>query len=78
MQINGFKYCYKTLTILFNIHLFAHSEVASSNANAKSFNCTVKWFQLLLFNTNNSIQHYSSICKYKHMMNTIPYPLGIK
>ena len=32
-QLNGFKYCYLTLIILFNIdHLFAYSEVAKNNA----------------------------------------------
>ena len=32
-QLIGFKYCYLTLIILFNInHLFAHSEVVSSVA----------------------------------------------
>ena len=24
--------------------------------------CRVKWFQVLLFNTNNFIQHYSFVC----------------
>ena len=37
--INGFKYYYQTLIILFNIiHLFTH-----------------RWFQVLLCSTNNSI-----------------------
>ena len=32
-QLNGFKYCYLTLIILFDItHLFAHSEVVASIA----------------------------------------------
>ena len=32
-QLNGFKYCYLTLIILFHINnLFAHSEVVTSTA----------------------------------------------
>ena len=35
VQLNGFNYCYLTLTILFDInHLFAHSEVVRSIANS--------------------------------------------
>ena len=41
---NGFKYCYFLLKW---IHVFL--------CNTSSSICTVKWFQLLLFPTNNSI-----------------------
>ena len=45
-QLNSFSYCNRTLIILFNInHLFADSEVVTS----------------IVFNANNSIQHYSFI-----------------
>ena len=46
-QLNGFNYCDLMLIFLFNINcLFADRK---------------KWFQVLLFNTNYSIQHYSFI-----------------
>ena len=54
-----------TLIILLNtIHSFAHSQVVPSIAILyQYFNLgTVKEFQVLLFNTNNSIQHHSFIC----------------
>ena len=58
-QLNGFKYYYITLIILFNINLFAHTQ----------------WFQVLhtvklLFNTDNSIQHliHLQTVKYFHIL----------
>ena len=44
---NGFKYFYQTKIIQFTIDFCL---------------CTVKSFQVLLFNTNYSIQHYSFVC----------------
>ena len=46
-QLNGFKYCYLTLIIQFNI-IPLH---------------TRKWFEVLLFITNNSIKHQSFVYK---------------
>ena len=48
-QLKGFKYCYPTVIILFNIsHLFAHSSRVSNIDTYCLY--TVKWFQLCLFN----------------------------
>ena len=42
VQLNGFKYSYLTLIILFNIiHLFALCEVVSSIVYTNSFICTM-------------------------------------
>ena len=46
-QLNDFNHCRFTQIILFDIyHLFAQ----------------MNWLQVLLFNANYSIQHYSLIC----------------
>ena len=40
-QLNGFKYYYQTLIILFDMdHLFGHCEVVSSIAHTNSLICT--------------------------------------
>ena len=57
------------LIILFNIHLFTDSEaVTSITIQHYSFNSTlflhlhtIKWFQVLLCITNNSIKHQSFV-----------------
>ena len=60
-QLNGFKHCYLIRIILFTIdHLFAHNEGLQEllfNTNSVQFIRlhTVKCFQVLLCNTNNSI-----------------------
>ena len=47
-QLKDFKYCYSTLIILLNItHSFTH---------------TVKCFQVLLYNANNSTKYQSFVC----------------
>ena len=46
VQLNGFSYCYLTLIISISIICLQ----------------IVKWLQVLLFNTNYSIQHYSFTC----------------
>ena len=78
-----FEYCYLALMILFYIdHLFADTEIVTIAIQPLLLHwtlfihlCTVKWFQVflcntnnsikefqvLLFNTNYSIQHYSFI-----------------
>ena len=48
-RLDSFNYCSQTLLILFNINQYWCLQ-------------TVKWLQVLLFNTNYSIQHYSFIC----------------
>ena len=63
LSIYSFNYCYLTLIILCNIkHLFVGGEVIISIAIQQKFNSTlfihlytVKWSQVVLFNTNNSI-----------------------
>ena len=62
-QLKYTKYCYSTLIILFNtIYSFVHYQMVSSIAMLYQFNfCTVKVYQILLFNSNNSIQHYSFV-----------------
>ena len=57
IQLNSFNYFYLTLIILFNInHLFSHSQMFPSIAiPIFQFRDTVEGFQVLLFNTNNSI-----------------------
>ena len=64
-QLNGFKYFYLTLIILFNInHLFAHTDVVSSIANTNSFICTqfshfecYYLVQIILYDTIHSFAH---------------------
>ena len=57
------KICYEILRILFN--------------NYYLFAADWKWLQVLLFNTNNSIHHYSFVCtqlndsKYYNLLLTI-------
>ena len=63
-QLNSFKYCSGTLIILFNInHLFTQSG-GFKYCYLKliiQFKHTVKEFKVLLFDKNNSIQHYKFI-----------------
>ena len=59
-RLNGFNYCYVTLIILFIInHLFADGDgiisIAIFNSILPIHLQTVKWFQVLLCITNNSI-----------------------
>ena len=65
-QWSDYEYCYSTQIFLFNIsHLFTHSEVITSIAIQHKYFysiliiClhTVKWLRVLLFKTNDSIQH---------------------
>ena len=62
---SGYTYCYLTLTILFNTSFIR----AQSNGfkychviRTTQFWDLVKELQVLLFNTNNSIQNYSFVC----------------
>ena len=64
MQLNNNKT--KPLIILLGInHLFVHSEVSSSISYINDFICSVKLFQVFVFNINNSIHHESFICTVK-------------
>ena len=46
-QLNGFWYCYQTFKFYPKLINYLH---------------TVKWLQVLLFNTNYSIQNHSFVC----------------
>ena len=44
-KLNGFKYCYLSLTIQLNISLFIHSSISNNSIYNKSFVCTQFKFQ---------------------------------
>ena len=64
-QSNDSKYCYVSPTIQLNVtHLFTYNKMIKQ-FYLKQFNSAevikVKWFEELLYITNNSIKHHSFI-----------------